>query len=327
MNYEIVEDFSLIKELSKKYNKAAIIWDEKIDSSIVSDMGNSFSDCIALSCEGNDKCKTIETYKMIMSHLVSFNLDRTDLIISIGGGSVLDLGGFVASTYNRGVDLMYVPTTLLAMVDASIGGKNGINIDGIKNMVGTFYEPKETIINLSFLDTLNERDFRSGIAEIIKVAALSDKKLFNLLKEKPLFENRNDKEYLKFVIKSACDLKLRFVERDIRDKDIRRALNFGHTFGHAIESTSNFKKTHGEAVSIGMVMETMLEQSNEVLNELKECINCNGLPTLTSIDIKDILKDIAYDKKRSGNKIILPVLKRIGEFAFKEYDLDGIKIK
>lgn len=327
MIYEIVNDFSSVKELSKKYNKAAIIWDEILDPKYISEIGNAFKDCIALSANGNDKCKTLETYKMIMSHLVSFNLDRTDLVIGIGGGSILDLAGFTASTYNRGVDLVYIPTTVLSMVDSSIGGKNGLNIDGIKNMIGTFYEPKCTFLNLEFLNTLSERDFKAGVAEIIKIAALSDKKLFDMLKVKPVYDNRNDLDYLEFVINRAYELKLQFVEKDFKDTGIRQALNFGHTFGHAIESQSAFKKLHGEAISIGMIMETELEENPKVLKELKECLKANGLPIATSIDIKDILKDIAYDKKRTGDMIKIPFLSKIGAFKFREYSFNGKEFK
>jgi len=282
-----------------------------------------------LKINGSEKIKTIESYWKIIIKLIELKIDRSSQIIAIGGGTIGDLVGFVASTILRGIDFILIPTTLLSQVDSSIGGKNGINSKFGKNQIGTFYQPSKVIIDPLFLKSLPLNELRSGYAEIFKHALISDKKFYYWLKKN---HNKvlslNNKE-LVYAIEKSIKIKNKFVVRDEKEKltssNSRAMLNFGHTFGHALESLNNYKKNinHGQAISIGMVVAAKISNKlnglkrsevDDIIQHLKEC----GLPINSHLlNNKKIFNKISSDKKNSKDKINLILLKNIGKAYYK----------
>jgi 3-dehydroquinate synthase len=221
-----------------------------------------------------EKTKTLDTYSEIIS-----KIDDQNTIVAFGGGVVGDLAGFVASTYKRGIKLIQVPTTLLAMVDSSIGGKNGVNLQEKKNYVGTVYQPEKIFIDLYFLETLPAEEIRNGVAEIIKYSIMFGKPSLQRLLEKKIEPSDPD---LSEIIHQCCSIKTQVIERDELDQDYRHTLNFGHTIGHALELLCNLP--HGEAVAIGMVKEFELGLKlgiikEDKLEQIKQILKINSLPT------------------------------------------------
>jgi len=240
--------------------------------------------------------KSLENYNKIIEKISG--LEHADRIIALGGGVVGDLSGFIASTSKRGIPLIHVPTTLLAMVDSSIGGKNGVNVGKIKNYAGTIYQPEEVLIDPLFLKTLPEREFRSGLAEVVKYTYLFRGPLLDRLQQRVLPKH----EDIESIIYNSCKNKVDVVEKDEFDKDYRHCLNFGHTIGHAIELP--YGLSHGEAISIGMVKEAELAIMLGIIKSkdakvLKNILEIQGLPTEfpRSFNPSKVLKIMKADKK------------------------------
>lgn len=205
-----------------------------------------------------EKYKTRETKESLENQLLDHKFGRDTCIVALGGGVVTDLVGFLASTYCRGVPLVSIPTTLLGMVDAAIGGKNGVNVPQGKNLIGSIYHPKKIVIDPLVLNSLPKKELCNGIVEIIKISLVTDEKLFNFLEENVVKILNLDMPTLSYIIAESCRLKQNIVEQDERDQNIRHLLNFGHTVGHAIENLSEYTIAHGEAVAIGIAIETRL---------------------------------------------------------------------
>ena len=247
--------------------------------------------------KAGEKNKSIKSYLKIMEKLAEAD---TDKIIAFGGGVVGDLAGFAASTYKRGIPLIQVPTSLLAMIDASIGGKNGVNLGGKKNYAGTIYQPEKVLIDTLFLNSLSKKEFRNGLAEMIKYAIVFNKPELNRFEFKV---NSKDEDFGK-LIEESCQVKVGIIEKDVDDKGLRHVLNFGHTIGHAIELLASL--SHGEAISIGMVKELELgvEENlidKEKLEKVKRCLEKNKLPVEfpANIDKEKVLELMKKDKKGS----------------------------
>lgn len=269
--------------------------------------------------------KSLSMYEEIMNYCIRINLSRKSLIIALGGGVVGDLGGYVASTYMRGIDVIQVPTSLLAQVDSSIGGKTGINLGKFKNIIGTFYQPKFTYINVESLKTLNEEEFISGMAEVIKYAVIYDYEFLDyLLKNSELILNR-ESEYLYYIVKKCASIKVEVVGLDEKEGGLRKILNFGHTFGHGVEKLLNI--SHGYAVSIGMNMAFKLSYKENIItkeyydNFLEVCDKFS-LPLNYEIEEeshlynnieKEILNIMKNDKKNSFSKINLVLPTDLGK--------------
>lgn len=267
---------------------------------------------------GEDK-KTLETCTQVWGALTDTGADKKSLLINLGGGVISDLGGFVASTFKRGIDFINIPTTLLSMVDASVGGKTGVDFEGIKNHIGTTYEPKGIFINSNFLETLSERQIKNGYAEIIKIALIAD---INFWKE--LKKLKTSKEFSsENVITKAIELKNHIVKIDLHEKNLRKSLNFGHNIGHALESAliaQNKDILHGEAIAAGMIMETEIACSLKRISvkEQKE-ITDYILSIYKNIKITketetQLLKYILHDKKNEGNDLCFALPKGIGNY-------------
>ena len=258
-----------------------------------------------------EEYKSIDTILDILDRLFQAKFDRKSTLIALGGGVIGDMTGFSASIYQRGINFIQMPTTLLSQVDASVGGKTGVNNRYGKNLIGSFYQPKAVYIDPAFLDTLPKREFNAGLAEAIKMAIMFDREFFEFLKE----ANFSKKEDTIKVIAKSVELKANVVNQDEKEKGLRAVLNYGHTFGHVVENLTNYKEyLHGEAVAIGMVMANELAiklnlLSKKEANEIKELLIKNSLPTTFEIeDVEDFYEHFFLDKKSSNNKIafILP---------------------
>lgn len=292
------------------YSKVAILVDENTKRNCLYKLPK-FDNCTIIEIKSGEEHKNITTCSFIWEELTNNHFDRNSLLINLGGGVIGDMGGFCASTYKRGIDFIQIPTTLLAMVDASIGGKLGIDFNGLKNQIGLFNNPKSVLINSEFLNTLSDNELKSGFAEVVKLALIADNNLWN----KIISTSFNDLIWEE-IIETSIKIKNKIVASDPFEKGERKKLNFGHTFGHAIESYYLEKGTpilHGEAVFIGMILETELSPiSKEDKNEIKNYILSNF--TLAHTPNKsNLLPFLMNDKKNSQGKINFSLLNKIGD--------------
>ncbi|MBR2961850.1 MAG: 3-dehydroquinate synthase [Alistipes sp.] len=259
-----------------------------------------------------EAAKSLACAEQLYVELIERQADRSTLLLAIGGGVVTDLTGFVAATYMRGLHFGFVPTTLLAMVDAAIGGKNGVNLNRYKNMVGTFRQPDFVVCDVSMLQTLSDRDFRSGLAEVIKAAVIADSQLFEKLEHSTFEQLRCDAELLQSCVEAAMRVKVEVVRADEFESGLRRVLNLGHTVAHAIEQqTSDY--THGEAVAIGMAEMCRVALRHSLIMEqdalkIVALIEHLGFNTAMPVSMDDALRVMLADKKREGDTLhlILP---------------------
>ena len=276
-----------------------------------------------------EQSKNFTTLEKVYTQLMEMGADRSTFLLGIGGGIVTDITGFVGATYMRGVDFGFVPTTLLSQVDASVGGKNGVNVGGFKNMVGTFSQPNFVVCDVSMLSTLSDREFRAGLAEIIKAAVIADKALFERLESCDFATLRSDRELLSEVVEAALKVKIDIVAADEREKGLRRVLNLGHTIGHAIEKSSRVYN-HGEAVSAGMCCVTDVAESLGLLDaksaaRIKALCKHYDLPTTLPEPVKQLLKAIRKDKKREGDSLHLILPTAIGAVEDQCLSFDKIE--
>lgn len=284
-----------------------IIIDEKI-AALYPHLLNIFPPSLIISLQASEKNKSRKTKAFIEDRMFKKNFPKDGTIIAIGGGMILDIASFTASTYKRGIPLILIPTTLLAMVDASLGGKTGINTIFGKNLLGTFYQPKNIFIDFSFLSTLPKREFLSGFAEILKYGLILDKKI---LKCSQKIQKNN-------LIYHCCKLKKKIIEIDTKDQNKRNILNFGHTIGHSIEKLDDL--SHGEAISLGMIASCYISYNKGFLKKeeflkIWEIFKKNEFSLIFSknISYEDLLKKILQDKKNKNNAIHFILLKKIGK--------------
>ena len=309
-------------------SKKFIIVDSKVSKKINKIIKNK-KNVFLITVKGSEKLKSINSYWKIISKLLQKKIDRSSTIISIGGGTVGDLCGFISNTILRGVKFSLIPTTLLSQVDSSIGGKNGINSKYGKNLIGTFYQPDIVIIDPTILRSLPLKQLRSGYAEIVKHALINDKNFYIWLKKNLKNILLLKKNPLCYAILKSIKIKEKYVTGDETEKLVnsssRAILNFGHTFGHALESINKYRSnlTHGEAISIGMILATKISyrMKNIKKSELDDIIyhfKQAGLPYSTKSMINNKLyKAITADKKNTNNKINLILLKKVGEAYYK----------
>lgn len=326
-SYDIIIQKGLLNSLSKEIEevfkgcKIFILTDKNVDKfygdKVINNLSNAGYDTKKLVLEPGEETKAFFTLPKIYDELLNFKFTRSDLILTLGGGVIGDLGGFVASTFLRGVPFIQAPTTLLAQVDSSVGGKVGVDLDKGKNLVGNFYHPKKVIIDPGVLDSLSDRVFNDGMAEVIKYGCIKDVEFFDkLLKYKDKKEVMNNIEY---IIHNCCKIKKEVVEKDEKDTGERMLLNFGHTIGHAIEQYYNYNKyTHGEAVAIGMYEITKISEASGETEKgtaeiIKNILIKYNLPYKLDVDINKIREAISLDKKNIDNKLNLIFINKIGE--------------
>jgi len=268
--------------------------------------------------EGENE-KSLQNASRLYGELTDYNAERSTSILAFGGGVIGDLAGFVAATYLRGLPFIQIPTTLLAQIDSSVGGKVAVNYNQFKNKIGSFYQPKLVVSDIVTLHTIPDVEFISGMAEIIKHALIWDAELFNYI-DKCLDKimNKSD-ETLEELVYRAVEIKTRVIEKDEKDLDLRNILNYGHTVGHAIETLSEYKLKHGEAVAIGMFMAGRISNkmgmiSNDELYRMKDVLERVGLSTkLPDVDIHQLINIMKHDKKVLAGKIRFILLNSIGK--------------
>ena len=325
-SYPIIIEDNLLdridEEIQKvfKGNKVFILTDENVNKfygdRISSKLLEAGYDVRSLALPAGEETKSFFTLPEVYNALLDFNLTRSDLIITLGGGVIGDLGGFVASTYLRGVSFVQIPTSLLAQVDSSVGGKVAVDLEKGKNLVGSFYHPKLVLIDPLLLKTLEKRFLIDGMAEVIKYGCIKDNTLFEYLNDTEVIEVINN---IGTIIHRCCDIKREVVEKDEKDTGERMLLNFGHTIGHAIEQYYNYSKyTHGEAVAIGMYNISLISEERGITEEgtskkIKNILEKYNLPYDMDINIENILDTMNLDKKKLGKKLNVILLKKIGE--------------
>ncbi len=253
--------------------------------------------------------KSPETLRRVLAAMLDAGFDRGDCVAAVGGGVVGDLGGFAASVYMRGVDLFSVPTTLLSQVDSSVGGKTAVDFGGVKNAVGAFWPPRAVLIDPDVLSTLSDRQFRAGLAEIVKMAATSDPALFAFLETCPAARTAAPE-----LIRRALAIKAAVVQEDPEERGLRRVLNFGHTVGHAIEALGAGTYLHGECVAMGMLPMC----GDAVRPRVKALLERLGLPTDPAADPAALLPLIGKDKKKQGGRVRAVILTDIGRWEFRD---------
>lgn len=316
-----------IKEI-KRLCRVVLISDDTVFSLYGDRVKNSLIDSGYSVCEfvvpHGEESKSFENYHRILEFCVENSITRTDLFVALGGGVVGDLTGFVASTYLRGVDFVQVPTTVLAMVDSSVGGKTAINLNAGKNLCGAFYQPIGVFADCDTLDTLPQERFCEGCAEIIKYGMISDKDFLAFLQDNDIKDN------LPYVIKRCVEIKRDIVSRDEFEKGERKLLNFGHTIGHAVEKCSNLTISHGNAVAIGMAIATKgayeIGMSEEDFSDvLLPILKKNNLPTTCSFSAEELYKASLSDKKRSFDTMSLIVPEELGLCKVMKLPVEDLK--
>lgn len=321
-----VGEHSLEKLKFSSYSKIAILVDENTKKYCLDILlqETKLSANLIICIDSGESHKTISTCQKIWHELTASNFDRNSLLINLGGGVICDMGGFAASCYKRGIDFIHIPTTLLAMVDASVGGKLGIDFSNLKNQIGLFNHPQSVLIYPSFLQTLEKRQWKSGFAEIIKHALIYDNKYWKTLLNKSF-----DTIQWESTILKSIQIKNDIVSNDFKESGIRKILNFGHTIGHAIESyflSQGKDILHGEAVACGILQECKLSNiSHSEKMEIKKYID-SIFPEIKLPDFDAIMPFIVQDKKNQNGKLLFSLLTKIGKCEYNcEVRLDTIR--
>lgn len=318
----------LVKNIFPK-GKIMIVTDSTVNAlyanSLVENLkSHGFCDIFVFSFPAGEHSKSYKTLIDITEFAAKNNLTRTDLFIALGGGVVGDITGFAASIYLRGIKFIQIPTTFLAAIDSSVGGKTAVNLDAGKNLIGAFYQPELVICDPLLTNTLDDLYFDDGVAEAIKYGAIMDEELFEL------FENGNIKDNLEKIIVRCIELKNIVVSKDEFDTGVRQLLNFGHTIGHSVEKCSNFETTHGHAVAIGMAIITKGSCALGITpkkdaERLLKLIKKYNLPTNCDFDADSLYSPAVSDKKRAGSDITIIVMEKIGKCILHKIPIESLK--
>ena len=317
-SYDVIIQRNILNNVSEYLSlqrKVLILTDDGVPSEYVLKVSSQCLDPIIVTVKQGEQSKNIDNYQLVMNTLIENGFTRTDCLVSIGGGVVGDLGGFISSTYMRGIDFYNIPTTLLSQVDSSIGGKTAIDYNGIKNIIGSFYTPKCVLIDPNTLKTLDKRQLHAGLVEAIKMACTCSSSLFEIISKSKNLENDIDE-----IIFQSLQIKQKIVEEDLQEKGLRRVLNFGHTLGHIIESASNYNLLHGECVGIGMLSFS----SDKARKQIKKLLKKYNLPTSYDLSLKDIEDYLIHDKKKTGDYIWIVSVENIGSYELKKIKIDEL---
>jgi 3-dehydroquinate synthase len=275
--------------------------------------------------------KNLNTVLDTVRQLIAAEADRKSVIVGFGGGIVCDMTGFIASIYMRGTKFGFVPTTLMAQVDASVGGKNGVNCDGYKNMIGVFNQPDFVLCDPKTLKTLPEREFKAGMAEVIKCGLIVDGSFFAYIENNIDAILKQDKDMIHVIVNKSIEIKANIVKSDEKEAGERKKLNLGHTFGHAIEKYSNNTLLHGEAVSVGLVIAAKISElldliTSEDFVRIKNVLQKTGLPVTTDISPANLLEAIGKDKKRESNAVHFVLNNGTGHSEIREMSFDKLAV-
>lgn len=317
-SYDVIIQRNIINNVSEYLSlqrKVLILTDDGVPSEYVLKISSQCLNPIIVTVKQGEQSKNIDNYQLVMKTLIKHGFTRTDCLVSIGGGVVGDLGGFISSTYMRGIDFYNIPTTLPSQVDSSIGGKTAIDYNGIKNIIGSFYTPKCVLIDPNTLKTLDKRQLHAGLVEAIKMACTCSSSLFEIISKSKNLENDIDE-----IIFQSLQIKQKIVEEDLEEKGLRRVLNFGHTLGHIIESASNYNLLHGECVGIGMLSFS----SDKARKQIKKLLKKYNLPTSYDLSLKDIEEYLIHDKKKTGDYIWIVSVENIGSYELKKIKIDEL---
>lgn len=317
-SYTVRVERDSLKRAGELFNldrKVLIVTDEGVPVNYSMTIKSQCKEGYIVTLPQGEGTKSFKYLEMLLKIMTQKAFSRKDCVVAVGGGVIGDLCGFCASCYMRGVDFYNVPTTTLSQIDSSIGGKCAINFEGIKNIVGAFYQPKAVLVDSKVLDTLDKRQTVSGLCEAVKMAATFDEELFSL------FEKGDYKDRIDDIIFSSLILKKNVVEQDEKETGLRKVLNFGHTIGHGIEAFFKGKYYHGECVSMGM----MYMCSPRVKARLEKVLLSLSLPVKENVDWDEICDIVAHDKKVNQNGIDVVWVDEIGTFEIKTLTLDEIK--
>ena len=317
-SYDVIIQRNILNNVSEYLSlqrKVLILTDDGVPSEYVLKISSQCLNPIIVTVKQGEQSKNIDNYQLVMKTLIEHGFTRTDCLVSIGGGVVGDLGGFISSTYMRGIDFYNIPTTLLSQVDSSIGGKTAIDYNGIKNIISSFYTPKCVLIDPNTLKTLDKRQLHAGLVEAIKMACTCSSSLFEIISKSKNLENDIDE-----IIFQSLQIKQKIVEEDLEEKGLRRVLNFGHTLGHIIESASNYNLLHGECVGIGMLSFS----SDKARKQIKKLLKKYNLPTSYDLSLKDIEEYLIHDKKKTGDYIWIVSVENIGSYELKKIKIDEL---
>ena len=334
-SYPVIIERGLLQNIGERLKpfikgKALIITDERVDS-FYGDLVND--QLMAMELEGEllmigqgEESKSLEVYGEILEYMAMRNYHRNDTILALGGGVVGDLSGFVAASFQRGMDYIQIPTSLLAAVDSSVGGKTALNLDQGKNLVGAFKQPLAVFCDPDSFQTMEDHRFSDGVAEAIKYGILGDREFFELFKNPLLKED----DRLEKVVEFSVKFKAETVARDEFEKGERKFLNLGHTIGHSIEKASHYQVTHGHAVSIGMAMMARACSKKGILSEedkdeILEVLEKNKLPTKTDYSVEELFHPVFKDKKSDGKNITIVEIVEIGKCRLKEIPIREFK--
>jgi 3-dehydroquinate synthase len=266
-----------------------------------------------------EESKSLAQASVLYNEFSRLQVERITPVLALGGGVIGDLAGFVAATYMRGIPLVQAPTTLLAQVDSSIGGKTAVNQATLKNIIGVFYQPRMVIADISALRTLPDNEMVNGMAEIIKYGVIRDEVLFSLLENQADSLMRRDESFLEEIVYRCASIKAGVTEKDEKDTGLRNILNFGHTVGHAVEAVSDFGVSHGNAVAMGMIAAARISLkmgifSESEYNRLKSVIIRYGLPVeVAGWPVQDLMQAMQHDKKRAGGRLRMVLVRKMGE--------------
>lgn len=316
-SYDIYTGRNILKNLSKFFDfenkKVLIVTDSNIPEEYIEQIKNQITITSIIVLNPGESSKSFDSYIKIMDELLNYNFSRKDIIISLGGGVISDLVGFVSSSYKRGIKYINIPTSTLAMIDSSIGGKTSINYKEIKNVIGSFYQPSFVLIDFDLLNTLSQRNFNNGLVEALKMGYIYDSSILELF-------NGDINSNLEKIINKSILGKKYFVEQDEKEEGIRKILNYGHTFGHGFESLAHFsnKLYHGEAVALGMLM------VNEEKDELEKYLKLLNISYDFDIEEEKLKEIILQDKKIDGDYIDLIMVDKISEGYIKKTSLNEL---
>lgn len=312
-----------LRELETEERKVCIVTDSNVEKlygeAVLKELGGTFKKAVLFSFPAGERSKNLDTVKSLYTFLIENQFDRKDMLAALGGGVTGDLTGFAAATYLRGIDFIQLPTTLLAQVDSSIGGKTGVDFDQYKNMVGAFYMPRLVYMNLSCLKDLNDRQYFAGMAEVMKYGLLGDAPFYEWLIDHIYEICDREPAVLEEMVFKSCQNKKRIVEKDPTEKGDRALLNLGHTIGHAVEKAKNFELLHGECVALGCVAAAYISWKKEMLSmeeyyEIRDMFVPFNLPiSVEEIDPEEVVELTANDKKTASGKLRFILLKKVGK--------------
>ncbi|MFM7702030.1 MAG: 3-dehydroquinate synthase, partial [Alphaproteobacteria bacterium] len=307
-----------------KYSKIVILCDENVNKFYNKLISQTLPNSNLIIINQGESSKSFKNFNQICEKILKIGIDRKSLIVAIGGGVVGDLAGFCASVLLRGIDFIQIPTTLLSMVDSSVGGKTAINSRYGKNLIGSFYQPKLVICDINFLESLNQREFKSGYGEVVKYGLIYDAEFFKYLQENLAKIFSKDNETLINIVEKSCLIKAEIVSKDEKENNIRALLNFGHTFGHAIETEAKYSSAilHGEAIALGMAMASKLSKDLNFIDQFnydqiifhlqKSGFELDLKNFGINFKLKNLIRNLYKDKKTQNNQLNFILLNNIG---------------